>query len=77
MKQTQSYTSNLIETMMNSYIEQKLSRGFTKLSNGLFEDCTGQIFTVDLKQSKEVVDTDGVMYSVEIKMLPVNVAGGL
>lgn len=77
MKQTQSYTMNLVETMIQAFVDQKIQRGFNRLPNGLFEDCTGQLFTVGLKQNSKAIGEAGVIKSIEIYMNPVNIAGSL
>lgn len=70
-----SYTSDLVNTMMNAMVEMKCSKGFQKLSNGLYEDCLGQVFTLDIKQVNKT-DEDGMIIStLNIKMVPVAIAG--
>lgn len=71
-----SYTMQLIDTMMNAMIQDKKDKGFNRLSNGLFEDCLGQVYTVELIQKSETYE-DGVLGTVSLVMKPVSVMGRL
>lgn len=69
-----SYTMQLIDTMMSAMIQDKKDKGFNKLPNGLFEDCLGQVYAVGLTQKNEVYE-DGVLGTVSLVMKPVSVMG--
>jgi hypothetical protein len=75
--ETKSYTLDLLDSMVLGMVSAKESKGFVRLNNGLFEDCIGQIYTVDLIQNK-LTNTDGdEILQVSLKMKPVHIAGHL
>lgn len=51
----QSYTGQLVWAFINDFISEKQDAGWYKRRDGLLEDCTGSVFTVDLKVSDEEV----------------------
>ena len=79
MKQSaKSYTMDLLNTMIAGMISSKESKGFKRLHNGLFEDCLGQVYSVELVQSNEVTGTGdeaGVINHVKLSFKPVSIAG--
>lgn len=79
MSTTQSYTVQLVDSMINAMIEDKLCKGYTKLNNGLFEDILGQVYTVVLEQAHEDFNGDelGQMSTISLKLKPVSIAGRL
>ena len=61
-----------MNTMMQGYIEMKVFRGFNKLPNGLYEDCIGTLYRLDIKQenTKDINNID--IINISVKMIAVN-----
>lgn len=73
-----NYTLDVLAQMIDGMIKVKEFHGFRRLNNGLIEDCTGQVFTVDLEQKSEATgsgDEAGVISHVILKLKPVSVVG--
>ena len=65
LTQDNSYTANLVWSMIEGLEAHKINKGFTKRFDGLYEDCTGAVYAIDIQS-----DTD----SVSIRFKPVAVA---
>jgi len=59
-----SYTALLVQGFIDGLIEEKQGRAWVKRTDGLFEDCVGAIYAIDL-----VIGSD----SIKIKMIPANI----
>lgn len=44
-----SYSSKLVLSMIDGYLAHKQAKGFIKRADGLFEDVTGNVFTLDVQ----------------------------
>jgi hypothetical protein len=71
-----NYTMDVLKAMIDGMIANREFKGFRKLHNGLFEDCTGQVFTVVVDQFNEPSeDKTGVISHVQIKLQKVAIVG--
>lgn len=66
----------MLEAMIEGYVNEKLSKGWERLSNGLFEDCVGNVFSVDLVQTKQMKDEFEVN-KIILRMKKVDVIGNI
>lgn len=60
-----SYTSQLVQSFMNGLLSEKESRAWRKRKDGLLEDITGNVFTIDLK----VTGNEVKVYLKQIQIL--------
>lgn len=73
---TQSYTMQLVESMMNGLIESKTCKGYRRMNNGLYEDCLGQVYTVSLDQTSSSMEDGSSFSEIKLQFKPVDIAAG-
>jgi hypothetical protein len=72
-----SYTYDMVDTMIRGLEQAKYAHGFTRLVNGLYQDCAGQVYAGELLQ-KKTIDADGdELLEIVFKLTPVSIMGRL
>lgn len=70
---TQSYTWDLVNSMMQGQVASKEAHGMRMLSNGLVEDCTGNLLAFGIEQGSKVLDEDCTIHTIKITLKPTNI----
>ena len=65
-----NYTKDVFTSMIKGLFTEKLSKGFRRLPNGLYEDAVGQVYTFDIEQ---LADEDSK--TIKLQMKPVTLMG--